>query len=101
MHDLATIRRLNAEAHAHSITQAQAQGRHVVAEYAGLHLMTTAIYKTAEEALAALKQPAQVGDSRAYHPPLPPWHGARRDQSEDRPVRPVVFKGGNWTETAL
>lgn len=101
MHDLATIRRLNAEAHARSIATAQAQGKHVIAEYAGLHLMTTAIYDTADEAFTALAEPAQVGDSRAYHPPLPAWRGARRDQSEDRVVRPVVFQGNDWVEVAL
>ena len=101
MHDLATIRRLNAEAHARSITEAQAQGKHVVAEYAGLHLMTTHVYGTEAEALAALAEPAEVGDSRAYHPPLPAWRAARRDQSEDRAVKPVVFRGNDWVETTL
>jgi hypothetical protein len=84
MHDLNTIRRLNAEAHAESINTARAAGKHVVAEFAGLHLMTTYAFDDVADALAALKAPAEAGDSRAYFPPVPAHHAARRDQSEDR-----------------
>lgn len=69
MHDLNTIRRLNAEAHAASIAKAQADGKHVVAEYAGLHLMTTQVFDDEASALAALKAPTEAGDSRGYFPP--------------------------------
>ncbi len=84
MHDLNTIRRLNAEAHAASITAARAAGKHVVAEFAGLHLMTTEVFDNEAAALAALKAPTEAGDSRAYFPPVPGHHASRRDQPEDR-----------------
>lgn len=77
MHDLNTIRRLNAEAHAATIEKARNEGKHVVATFAGLHLMTVETYSDAETALAAAKQPNEAGDSRCYYPPLPgPLAGA-------------------------
>lgn len=69
MHDLHTIRRLNAEAHAESINTARAAGKHVVAEFAGLHLMNTLVFDDEAAALAAVKAPAEAGDSRAYFSP--------------------------------
>lgn len=71
MHDLNTIRRLNAEAHADSIRAAQAAGKHVVATYAGLHLMTTQAFDDEAAALAELRRPCEAGDSRAYFPAKP------------------------------
>lgn len=85
MHDLNTIRRLNAERHADSIRDAQAAGKHVVAHYTGLHLLSTQLYDSQADALAALARPCEAGDSRAYFPPTPAHYGrASRDQSEDR-----------------
>lgn len=84
MHDLNTIRRLNAEAHAASILAARAAGKHVVAEFAGLHLMSTTVFDNEADAMVALKAATEAGDCRAYFSPLPGHHGAGRDQSEDR-----------------
>ena len=72
MHDLNTIRRLNAEAHADRISIARHAGKHVVAEFAGLHLMTVQEFDDETAALAALKAPAEAGDHRAYFPPARP-----------------------------
>jgi cobyrinic acid a,c-diamide synthase len=73
MHDLHTINQLNAEAHAASIETACAAGKYVVAEYTGLHLMTTQVFDDEAAATKAMNAPLEHGDTRRlyshrYHP---------------------------------
>lgn len=89
MHDLNTINRLNAEAFKNAITNYRAQGRYVLARYDGLTLMSIETFSTVGEAAQALVQ-AQESAGASEHfdllSPLPEWHAAKRDQSEDRPT---------------
>lgn len=89
MHDLNTINRLNAEAFSKSIDNFRTQGRWVLAKYDGLHLMSVETFSTAEDAATALisaQESAGASDHFKLLSPLPAWHGAQRDQSEDRPT---------------
>jgi len=89
MHDLNTINRLNAEAFAQSIDRFRAQGRWVLAHYDGLHLMSVETFSTAEDAAQALisaQESAGASDHFKLASPVPAWHSAKRDQSEDRPT---------------
>lgn len=85
MHDLHTIQRLNAEAHAASIKTAQNRGQHVVATYTGLALLRTQVFDDDASAIAAYNAPAEPAEHRVLFAALPPSErvGAR-DQSEDR-----------------
>lgn len=72
MHDLATIHKLNAEAYAQGIDNFRKQGRHVLAIYSGLHLMSVETFTTAEEATTALEAiPANCGDHGKLYAPYP------------------------------
>lgn len=72
MHDLHTIHKLNAEAYAQGIENFRKQGRHVLAVYSGLHLMSVETFGTAEEATAALEAiPANCGDHGKLFAPYP------------------------------
>lgn len=86
MHDLNTINRLNAEAHGASIKKWNAEGKHVLATYAGLTLISAVPYDTEADARSALEQ-TDLGPSTrtALYPPSPAFYAAKRDQSEDRP----------------
>lgn len=89
MHDLNTINRLNAEAFSKSIENFRSQGRWVLAQYEGLHLLSIETFSTAEDAAIALvgaQEAAGPSDHFKLLSPLPAWHGAKRDQSEDRPT---------------
>jgi hypothetical protein len=89
MHDLNTINRLNAEAFSKAITNYRSQGRYVLARYDGLTLMSIETFSTVGDAAHALVQ-AQESAGASEHfdllSPLPEWHAAKRDQSEDRPT---------------
>ena len=71
MHDLNTIRRLNAEAHADSINRVRAKGRFVVADYAGLTLMSYRSFEERPHAEAALAEPLEGSEHRKLFEPLP------------------------------
>lgn len=95
MHDLNTINRLNVEAHHAAIQRERAAGKHVVVTYAGLHLVSHQSYDIIEDALNAYKAPLAAPDEhRSLLPCLPDWHGAARDQSEDRIHAVVAYKTG-------
>lgn len=95
MHDLNTINRLNVEAHHAAIQRERAAGKHVVLTYAGLHLVSHQSYDIIEDALNAYKAPLAAPDEhRSLLPALPYWHGAARDQSEDRVHAVVAYKAG-------
>jgi len=84
MHDLNTISRLNAEAHAQGIKNLQDAGLHVVANYTGLTLLNFEGHVSGESAFAAARAPVESPDQhrRVFVPNQYPV-GAR-DQSEDR-----------------
>lgn len=86
MHDLNTISRLNAETHAKGIKSLQDQGKHVVATYTGLSLLSFEGFATAGEAEAARSAPVDSPDvtRRAYAPTPAGQAVAAHDQSEDR-----------------
>lgn len=87
MHDLHTINRLNAEAFAKSVKKYQDQGRHVVATYNGLALVSIETFSDHEDAQAAFSKVNALRDSsnaRLFFPtPTDQVIGAH-DQSEDR-----------------
>ena len=84
MHDLNTLNRLNAEAHAAAMTRVRATGKHVVAHYAGLTLMSFRSFETLEEAVAHQTGAVEASEHRSILGPLPSFAGSSRDQSEDR-----------------
>ena len=87
MHDLNTINRLNSEAFSEAVDNFRAQGRYVLAKYDGVTLMSIETFSNAEEAAAALVQAQETGGVSERFKLLAPtgtWHGAQRDQSEDR-----------------
>lgn len=95
MHDLNTINRLNVEAHHAAIQRERAAGKHVVLTYAGLHLVSHQSFEIIEDALNAYKAPlASPDEHRSLLQALPDWHGAARDQSEDRTHEIVAYKDG-------
>ena len=81
MHDLNTINRLNAEAHADAINAARRQGKYVVATFAGLHVVGVASFSDSRSAVSALTAPVEASERRVIYGPIT---GATRDQSEDR-----------------
>lgn len=88
MNDLNTIGRLNAEAFADSIHRYRAAGRHVLALYEGLHLVSIETFTDSKSAQAA-HEAAAVGSVVGTRTVLyaPTGTGAPtplRDQSEDR-----------------
>lgn len=86
MHDLNTISRLNAEAHAQGIQELQAKGQFVVANYTGLTLLNFGGHPTLAAATAALEAPVDSPDQhRGLFTPTPRPIG-QRDQTEDRTV---------------
>ena len=89
MHDLNTINKLNYEAFAKAIANFQAQGRHVLATYEGLTLVSIETFTDADalvdghgRALAA--NPPATGTHFKCFPPTAAFYTAKRDQSEDR-----------------
>jgi|GEM_PF-2284120 len=95
MHDLNTIHKLNLEAHGAGIKADRASGKHVVATYAGLTLLSHETFDGLEDALAAINAPTESPDQhRVYLSPLDGFHAAARDQSEDRRVQPVEYRVG-------
>lgn len=84
MHDLGTINRLNAEAHAASINRVRATGKYVVPHYDGLTLMSFRSFDTLEEAKAHSLEALEASEHRSILGPLPSFAGTGRDQSEDR-----------------
>ena len=87
MHDLSTISKLNAAAFAEAIDRYRKAGRYVIAEYAGLHLMSIETFSTEQEAFEKFatyagkldsthaKLLAPFADSKALYPPLPEGYG--------------------------
>ena len=87
MHDLNTIKRLNAKAHERAIADWRNGGKYVVTVYDGLSLVVAEPYDTQEQALAALDKVKAVGVTTYVYPPIPPEQRVgHRDQSEDRGV---------------
>ena len=88
MHDLNTINKINAGAFQKSISYYQAQGRHVLAKYEGLHLVAIETFSTPGEAAVAYAKgvtgnaPA-TGTSFKLFSPAPAFYAAKRDRSED------------------
>lgn len=86
MHDLNTINKLNAEAHAKSVKTAQEAGLWVIAKYTGLHLLSTTNFNSAAEAQDFLeseeRNPVAGNHYRRFDPIAHPV--GHRDQSEDR-----------------
>ncbi len=72
MHDLETIRRLNVEAHADRIVELQRKGKHVVALFTGLHLVSHVPYDSAEAAAEAMKRPLNASERLVCYPALLP-----------------------------
>lgn len=91
MHDLNTISRLNAEAFAESIQNYRRQGRCVLVNYEGLHLVSIETFTAQFDAQEAFDDAVarQHGGARSVlFAPLPVSAPApMRDQSEDRPQR--------------
>ena len=95
MHDLNTIRRLNAEALHDAVANAQRQGRYVVATYAGLSLFSIESFSDEAAALQAVKAPVLTGDRKALFAPTGTSitdapEPLLRDQSEDRALKQLV-----------
>lgn len=86
MHDINTINKLNAEAHAKSITTAQQAGLWVIAKYSGLHLLSTTSFNSAHEAQAFLEDEESKGIAGNHYRRFDPivYPVGHRDQSEDR-----------------
>lgn len=87
MHDLQTINRLNATAFAESVKKYQDQGRHVVATYNGLALVSFETFTDHAEAQAAFNRVNSLRDSssaRLFFPTPTDQVIGQRDQSEDR-----------------
>ena len=92
MHDLNTINRLNYEAFNASIQNFRAQGRYVLARYEGATLVAIETFSELTHAQWALEiDPAIAnrGQRAVVFAPLPAFHAAKRDQSEDRPLPPI------------
>ena len=84
MHDLNTINRLNREAHGESIAKWRASGKHVVAIYAGLTLMSATPHDTLRGAAEAVIAEDEADPSRRIDILTPTAPAAlTRDQSED------------------
>ena len=84
MHDLNTIAKLNADTFAPAITNYRAQGRYVVAQYTGLHILSIETFEDPLEAVSAFNAPVASPDvTRKIFPPTAS-RPLRRDQSEDR-----------------
>lgn len=64
MNDIRQIARQNAEAVRNEIPKLTAAGKHVVAQYTGLHYVDCTIHDTAEEALAAKAAYEEVSPDR-------------------------------------
>lgn len=90
MHDLATIKRLNEEAHARAIRCARARGAWVLVVYAGLTLLEHSEHASEAAARSAAHARGRGASERVdVLPPLSDVDLALlggRDQSEDRPV---------------
>ena len=86
MHDINTINRLNAEAHAKSVTRWRAEGNFVVTIHEGLSLVSAAPYGTKElaESVAAANREVNTGRTVTVLEPTGNHHSLQRDQSEDR-----------------
>ena len=89
MHDLNTIKRLNAQIVEDSIRHFQGQGRWVLARYDGLHISSVESFSESTHAQAALDiRPAnaQQGERAVIFPPSAVSQAPvpQRDQSEDR-----------------
>jgi len=85
MHDLNTINRLNYEAHARSIKDAQAHGKYVIAKYEGLTLVSTQVCD--EAPVVQSGRISDVGERIQVFAPFSEDERAAylgRDQSEDR-----------------
>jgi len=81
MHDLHTIRRLNAEAaDAAGIHDARRRGQYVVALFAGLALVSFTTFDSASAAAEAAQAPTDASERRVVYGPIT---GPARDQSED------------------
>ena len=81
MHDLNTLRRLNAEAsEAAQINDQRRNGKYVVALYAGLALVSFTTFDHASAAAEAVKAPTDASERRVVYGPIT---GPARDQSED------------------
>lgn len=84
MHDLNTLRRLNAEAaEAAQINDLRRQGKYVVALFAGLTLVSFTSFDGASAAAEAVQAPTDASERRVVYGPIT---GPVRDQSEDRAV---------------
>lgn len=95
MHDLNTLNRLNYEAFGQAIKKFQGQGRHVLAKYEGLHLVSIETFSNADELVDAHAQALRAaGTNTGTHfkcfPPVAAFATAQRDQSEDRPCSAFV-----------
>ena len=85
MHDINTLNRLNAESHGKAILGWQNEGRHVVAVYEGLTLVSATPYDTHADAFAAASSVRAVAGARVVliEPHPPERRIGERDQSED------------------
>lgn len=96
MHDLNTIAKLNAEAYEQGIENFRKQGRHVLAIYSGLHLMSVETFGTAIEATTALEAiPENCGDHGKVFAPYPTVAAI---VTEPRPAvdpQPMIYKSTN------
>jgi len=97
MHDLNTIHKINAEAFSASISKFQAQGRHVLAKYEGLHLVAIETFTAAEDAILAYgagvaENAPATGTNFKLFSPTPAFYAARRDQSEDKTLADYIAR---------
>lgn len=90
MHDLATINRLNFEAFGQAISRYRAQGRHVLTQHEGAHLVGFETFEDASAARDALALHGNPGGGTRYQllEPFAPDSAEAaavrgRDQSED------------------
>lgn len=101
MHSLSTISRLNAEAYEVAIEHLRQQGRDVVANYDGLHLMSIESFSDSDEALEAFTKPA---DSPSEHRKLFTAYAAPQataDMFKDNPeLSPTCDGSGHCAECA-
>jgi hypothetical protein len=87
MHDLNTINKINFDAFAESVNRFRASGRWVLTRKEGLHLVGIETFASADElsdAHHAAVSKAGPGETYQALAPLPAFHAAARDQSEDR-----------------
>ena len=95
MHDLNTINRLNAEAFAKAIHNFRTQGRVVLARYEGSTLMSIETFETLQDAQLTLDLAPAIaaqGERAVIYMPLPAFHAAQRDQSEDKTLGDYVTR---------